>query len=148
MNAIDSKIARFVERPILGPVMFGLVFGGIPNGVVLSSFFDAITTNFEPSMLLLSMLAIPVTAVGARLGVRGDWKDVLRKAFFTSFASCVPIPTIIYTFKIWRLGFEVFDLRNFPFFITFLVFWSVAVAIVGWLVALQFSQRQNRRLHP
>jgi hypothetical protein len=144
MNSVFRRVALIGRRPLAGPILFGLVFGGIPNGLVIGLFGKRVTVEFEGILLLLSLFAVPVTVISAVLSVNADWKDLLHRAFFTSLASCVPIPTIVISFLLWNWGYEVFDLHNCPFFVTIFVMWSGVVTLIGWLVALRFSLVQRR----
>lgn len=125
------------RRPLLGPLLFGLVLGGVPYGVVLVVFGNRVLSSLNSlTGLLLSLFAILVAASSAALGASSDWKEVLGRTFLTSISACIPIPAIVYSVLLWKWGDEVFDIHNLPFFLILLAMWSGAATIIGLLVAL------------
>lgn len=138
-----QRALSIMQRPFPGPLLFGLVFGGIPFGIVL--FHWGLTDKggdlfFEQ----LTPIAVFVAALGAILTTDSSPARLFWRAFFTSFGACVPVPTLTWAVLLWRVGTEILDLRNLPFATILFVLWMVGVTVLGWLLALSFAFLKNR----
>jgi hypothetical protein len=129
-----SRMLGVVRCPVLGPLLLGVVFGGIPSGIVLGFLgLDALS----PKLLAwLSPFAIVLVALSANLSVNRGLYRILWRAFLTSLSICVPVPTIVWTALAWNSGYQVFDPRNFPLIVAVFVICAVMITIPSWVLAL------------
>jgi hypothetical protein len=116
--------------------MFGVLFGGIPFGIVLT-----ISGTPERATLYewLSPFTIIVAALSANLGINRGLFHILWRAFCTCFAIWVPIPAIVWTALARHEGLELSDPRNLPFNILILVAFAVMTTVPSWVLALVFE---------
>lgn len=142
-SVIFEHILALVRWPSLGPLLIGLLFGGIPFGMFLvhlgltGSWGDQFFSWLTPSAVFIAGLA-------ASLPVNGGPVRLLWRAFLASLSACVPVPTIAWAVLAWRSGFEILDLRNLPYAVTLFVLWMLAVTVLGWLLALTYALLKNR----
>jgi len=133
-----------VQRPLLGPLLCGVVLGGVPVGTVFSIFgmylLGSTSTTSDCIRWALAIFAVPVAFVGAILGARNAWNQLLGRAILTSLAMCIPIPATVYLILLSKWGDEVFDPHNFPLFVILLLMWWFGAAISGWVLALTYSK--------
>jgi hypothetical protein len=132
-----------VRRPLVGPVLWGLVVGGIPFGIFLC-YLGFTETWAQQFFERLTPIAIVVAALGAVLSASRRPAHLLGRAFVTSLSACIPVPTITWLVILWRSGTEILDLRNLPLAIIGFVLWTVVVTVLGWLLALAVTFFKNR----
>jgi hypothetical protein len=141
-----SRMLGVLRRPLLGPLLFGLVFAGIPFGIMFNFLGDTvISANLFGRILDLTPAAIVVATLSAVLDVNSAWQHILWRASFTSFAACVPVPTTVCTELALHSGHKAFSANNLPILIILFVVWAVAVTIPSWLFALGYALLKNRR---
>src|ERR1022692_4606854 len=85
-----------MRRPMMGPISFGLLFGGIPLALIFSGLAGRV---ISPELLRYLVLATPVsvlvTTVATALGAGSVSKRLLLcRAFSGSLAACVPLPIL------------------------------------------------------
>ena len=137
-----------VRRPFLGPLLFGCIVGGIPLAILFNRLtFRNVASSELSDSLELFPVAILVTTVGALLGRDVTWKHMLRRAFFTSVGCWIPLPATVYVIVAQRLGYELFDFRNFPAAIVGLIILATMLTLPCWLLALGFGFLKNRHSH-
>jgi hypothetical protein len=138
-----SQVLGVLRRPLLGPLLFGMMFGGIPFAILLS--FRGIAAMSTNLYAWLSPAAIVLAALSAELSMNRTSHQVLWRAFLTSFAICVPVQAIVWPLLAWHLGYEVFDPRNFPFNVSIFVLWAIAITIPSWLLVLGYGYLKSVR---
>jgi hypothetical protein len=143
MTTVDNsnreipKKMSVLRRSFLGPLSFGIIFGGIPFGVLLGILgLGALSSKL---VLWLAPVAVILGALGANLSVNRGWFSILWRAFLTSFSVCVPVPILVWTLLAWRAGYEVFDTRNFPMVLMIFVMFAVVITVPSWVLALVFE---------
>jgi hypothetical protein len=132
-----------LRRQFVGPVLFGLLSGGVPFGIVLFHLGPAAGWGdhfFAP----LTPVAVFVAAMGAITIGNDNAARLLARAFLTSISACIPIPLLVWTVLAWRGGFEILDIRNLPFAATLFVLWALGATLFGWLLALALVFLKNR----
>jgi len=136
------------RRPFVGPLIFGLSFGGIPIGLVFSRLGGAVVSPEVLRLMIdLSPVAALVTIIGALLGGDNGWKNLLRRVFLTSLACCVPVPTIVCGRLMWHWGYEVLGANNLHVFVLIFIGWATALTAPCWLLALGYTFLKNRDTH-
>lgn len=140
------KIRLFLGRPVAGPFVIGLIFGGVPFGISLCYYVGLTDKWGDPFFGHLTPVAVLVAALGTILSVSGRPARLLWRAFLTSLGACIPVPIVTWTALAWRSGFEILDIRNLPFIATILVLWALAVTVCGWLLALAIMFLKNRHI--
>lgn len=125
-----------MRRPMMGPISFGLLFGGIPLALIFSGLAGRV---ISPELLRYLVLATPVsvlvTTVATALGAGSVSKRLLLcRAFSGSLAACVPLPILTCLFMVWRWGYPVSE--NLFTLILFFLLWAIAVGALGWLLTL------------
>lgn len=142
-NVIFGRTLSILRRPSLGPLIFGLLVGGIPFGILL--FHLGLTDSWGDQFFdWLAPVAVLIAALGAILPVNGSPARLLCRAFLASLSACVPMPTITWAVLAWRSGFEILDLRNLPYALILFALWTLAVTVLGWLLALTYAFLKNR----
>jgi hypothetical protein len=142
-HGLLPRMLGVLRRPLLGPLLFGIAFWGIPFSIMLSlRGIAAMSTNLYA---WLTPAAVILAALGTDLSVNRTMHHTLWRAFLTSFAMCVPVQAIVWPALAWHLGYEVFDPRNFLFNISLFVVWAIAITIPSWLLALVYEYLKNRR---
>jgi membrane protease YdiL (CAAX protease family) len=143
-RGLHSRMLGILRRPFLGPVLFGLLYGGIPCGIIFGFLGgDVYTVALLRFAIGLTPLAIVVSTLSPTLGVNRKWQHILWRVSLTSFATCVPVPAIVCTELARRWGPWV--VNDIPGMITFLSLWTIAVIIPSWLLAFGYALLKNRR---
>lgn len=139
------ELRVFLRRRFTGPLLLGLVIGGLPIGVVFSRLTGRpISTEILRFIVDLTPIAISVAVLGAIL-TRGDsWRSLWRGAFVASLAACVPLPTLACT-VLTRLNLGTFALENVPLLVFLFALWATAVAIPSWLLAATYTVFRRHR---
>jgi hypothetical protein len=132
-----------LRRQFMGPVLFGLLFGGLPFGILLFHLGPADTWG-DHFFVPLTPVAVFVAAMGAITIGNDNSARLLARAFLTSVSACIPVPVLVWTALAWRARFEILDIRNLPYTATLFVLWSLGVAVLGWLLALALVFLKNR----
>jgi len=143
-----NQTLNLLRRPLLGPLLLGLILGGVPLGVMLGKWFDRImTSSSDGKVAMLLLFSISVATLGAILGGSNQWKTLFKRAFLISLAMCFPIPLAVDFILLWKIGYDIFDLRNFPFHVALCAVWSVEATVAGWLLALGFTLYRGRHIN-
>jgi membrane protease YdiL (CAAX protease family) len=143
-RGLHSRMLGVLRRPLLGPVLFGLVYGGIPCGIIFGLLgSDVYTVVFLRFTIGLTPLAVVVSTLSPTLSVNRTWQHILLRVSLTSFATCVPVPAIVCTELARRWGEWV--VKDIPRMIAFFGLWAVAVTIPSWLLAFGYAHMKNRR---
>lgn len=141
-----GKYLAVLRRPYFGPILIGLVFGGIPSGVILGRLgIYVVTPELFRLIFFLSPLAFLVSTIAAMLGARDDRRGLFIRAFLASFSCCVPLPISVCTYLLWRSGYEPFAAGNFPALILMLGAWGTVVTVSSWLLALGLNLLRKLR---
>lgn len=131
---------------IVGPVLLGLVLGGIPLGFGFYSLGGGRVISAELLRLTvyLSPIAFFVAILGAISGDTTKSKDLLGRACLTSLAACVPIPAWISLSAASHFGYDAYSAKNFlPLFIFFLA-WAIVSTTCAWLLSLSYVFLRKR----
>ena len=132
-----SEKLSVLRHSVLGPLLFGMIFGGIPFGILLGILgLGALSTKL---LEWLSAIAIILAAVSANLSVSRSLYRILSRAFLTSLGICVPLPTIVWTVLALHAGYEISDPRNFAFIVALFFSCAVMITIPSWALALVFE---------
>jgi hypothetical protein len=126
-------------------MIIGVLAGGVPSGVAL------LHLGLERSELFFNLfvpLAIFISAIGAVLNANGRRAQLLSRAFLASLSACIPLPIAIWTFLLWRGGYEILDLHNLPLAVVLFVISTLVATLLGWLLALAFTFLRNRYSRP
>ena len=91
----------------------------------------------------LTPVAIIVAALGAIL-TNPSPDILLGRVFLVSLSACFLVPMLIYLALAVHGGFEVLDLRNLPFAAILLGLWTLAVTILGCLLAVALTFLGNQ----
>jgi hypothetical protein len=141
-----ARILRVLRRPLLGPLLFGIVLGGIPIGGMFFRWgVDRIAVNLDGLLYRLTPVAAVLSAWSAELSSNKSWQRLLWRAFVSSIAVCVPVPVLVWSLMAWHLGYEVFDARNFPFVFFILTTWALMITGPSWLLSLGYANSKDRR---
>jgi len=139
----SGRVLALVPWPSLAPLLIGLLFGGIPFGMFLVHL--GLTDSWGYQFFgWLTPFAVFIAALSAILPVNGNPARLLWRAFLASLSACVPVPTITWAVLGRRSGFEIFDPRNLPYAAILFVLWTLAVTVLGWLLALSCTLLRNR----
>jgi membrane protease YdiL (CAAX protease family) len=139
-----SRMLGILRRPLLGPVLFGLLYGGLPCGIIFSLLGREVYTFAHVRFTIaLTPLAIVVSTLSPTLGVNRKWQHILWRVSLTSFATCVPVPAIVCT--AFALHWGIWVVEDIPRMITFFGLWAIAVIIPSWLLAFGYALLKNRR---
>jgi len=140
------RMLGVLRRPLLGPLLFGLVFAGIPFGIAFNLLGGTvISANLFGRILDLTPAAIVVTTLSAVVDVSSGWPHILWRASFTSLATCVPLPTIVCTALALHSGYKALSTDYLLTLIILFVVCAMAVTIPSWLLALGYAHFKNRR---
>lgn len=137
---------RVFRFQILGPVLLGLVFGGIPLGFGFHRLGGGrvISPELLRFIVDLSPIAFFVAILGAVSGDTTKSKDLLGRACLTSLTACVPIPTWICSSTASHFGYDAYSAENFlPLIIVFLA-WAIVSTTCAWLLSLSYVSLRKR----
>jgi hypothetical protein len=144
-TGILGQALTVVQRPFMGPFLFGLLVGGVPFGIwlfhlgLVDSWGDQFFNRLTP-------IAVLIAALGATLTANVRPAHLLWRAFLTSISACIPVPIVIWLALALRSGFEILDFWNMPYAATLFTLWALVVTIFAWLVALGFTFLKSRYL--
>lgn len=140
-----ERVSAILQRPVLGPLLFGLVFGGGPAAVMFG-ILDSVSAWIGYCMLMLTPIAVVVSTIGAVQSVNKRWKSLLLRSLLTSAAACIPIPTIAGGVLVWRLGHSRASIAD-DLAVSVYIFsiWAMAVTVMSWPLALIYVRFQNWR---
>jgi hypothetical protein len=144
-RSLLQMISAVLRRPLAGPLLFGLVFGGGPFAVMFGLLDGAAAGYILYCMLVLMPIAIIVTSIGAVQTANKGWRSLLVRSFLTSAAACIPTPTVVWDVLDWRWGLGAFSAKDLAAAVYIFSLWAVAVALVSWPLALMYVRLQNRR---
>ena len=132
-----SRVLAVLRRPLVGPMLLGIVLGGVPFGAMFSLLGDAVmSASLFGRMLELTPIAVVLSLLSTWLGLDKGLYRVFWRAFYTSFAACLPIPAIVCAKLALHWGYNVFSAEYLPPFIGFFFGWATVVALVSWFLAL------------
>ena len=141
-----QRAQLFFARPVAGPLMFGLIFGGVPFGIAFVSLGgDVVSPNLLARTLELTPLAIILASVGAMYGADPSIGKVFKRTLITSVGECIPFPTMACGAAAWYAGFAVLSPENLPVLIYLLFLWAAVVTLAGFCVASLFYLLKARR---
>jgi hypothetical protein len=139
------KTFRVIQRPVIGPLLFGMVFGGIPFALVFARLDGNVASpEFVRFALDLTPAAVLVATLGAVLTSRKGWGHLLLRSFLTSLAACIPTPTVVCEVLDWRprgIPLMAGELAAFVFVFSI---WTIAVTVISWPLALTCAFFQRR----
>lgn len=135
-----SRMLGILRRPLLGPLLFGMAFGGVPFGIVL-------TISGVPETLRLyewlSPFTIVLAALSANLSVDRGLYRILGRAFCTSIAIWVPVPALVWTALARHEGLDLSDPRNLSYNISLLFMFGMMITIPSWVLSLVLEHQEN-----
>jgi len=137
-----SQMPGSLRRPLTGPLLFGIIFGGIPIGIALVIW--GIPDKSVSLYFWLLPVAIIVAALSANLSPNRGLYHTLWRAVCTSFSIWIPIPGIVWTLLAWRMGLELSYPANFPLNMFIFVFFAVTTTIPSWILALVLENLKTR----
>ena len=140
-----ERISAILQRPVLGPLLFGLVFGGGPAAVMFG-ILDSVSAWIGYCMLMVTPVAVVVSTIGAVQSANKRWKNLLLRSLLTSAATCIPTPTIVLDVLVWRLGYSRASIAD-DLAVSVYIFsiWAMAVTVMSWPLALIYVRFQNWR---
>jgi hypothetical protein len=134
----SAGILTVLRRPSVGPLLIGLLVGGIPSGFLLAAL--GISGRWDDIFFRwLTPVAIFVSVLGAVLPQKSSPARLLCQSLITSFSACFAIPTIVWTVLAWREGLEILYVANLPYIAILFTLWSLVVAVMSWLIAMVFT---------
>lgn len=143
-NVILERTLRLLRQPVVGPLTIGTLAGGIPSGLLL--FHLGLSDTWGDRFFVsLTPVVVLVAAIGAIMVASSGPARLLGRALLTSLSACIPAPTIVWTILASRSRFEMLDPRNLPYAAVLFVLWALAVALLGWLLALAFVFLSHRK---
>jgi hypothetical protein len=142
-NGVASRTLAVLRRPFAGPILFGLLAGGIPIGMFLAHVFPSDDWSV-PFIDWMTPFAVIVAFLGAILTVSRTPGRLLWRAFLTSLSACVPVPIFTYSTLAQRNGWDLYDPHNLPLVEIIFPLWALVVAVIGWLLAWAFTYVKNR----
>jgi ascorbate-specific PTS system EIIC-type component UlaA len=129
-----GRALGLLRRPIEGPLLLGLIFGGLPFAAVFDRLGGrVVSAELLRFVLLLTPIAILVAAVGALVAAEHGWKGVMVGGFLTSLWACVPLPVIVCLVLAHRYGYDG-SAGDFAVLVILFVLWALAVAVSSWLL--------------
>ena len=141
-----QMISAVLRRPLVGPLLFGLVFAGAPSAVMFGTLGDEVmTARVAYCMLVLTPIAVVVATIGAVWSTNRGWRNLLLRSFVVSASACIPIPTILWDVAAWRQGYDVFTLKDLLITLYALSIWAIVVTLISWPLALAYVRIQNWR---
>jgi hypothetical protein len=150
MAASDSKPRSSAEisvlqRSTLGPILIGLIVGGVPLAIAFSRLGGRlVSAEFLRFALYLTPIPIIVTAIGTIWATNRGWRELLRRALLTSLSACIPLPLTVSCVLMWRFEYDLFSWSGPPVLLAVLLVWSLVVTLLSWLLALAFSANRAR----
>ncbi len=137
-------IVRIFRRPVIGSISFGVIFGGVPIGYVLSMLGKNVNSpEYLGYTLYMTPVAILVVAAGTVLLGPAQWRRRVMSALLVSLGAWVPIPLAVMTTLDVRWG-NGFRPADFFFLLIFYMVWGVVVATPGWVLALIWARSRSR----
>lgn len=144
-----GRVRLFLERRVAGPFILGLIFGGVPFGIVFAMLGgDVVSPNLLARGLELTPLAIIVAAVGAAGGSNVSLVRLFERTLIVSIGECIPLPILACAAAMWHAGYQVFLPENLPVLVFLLSLWAVAVTLVSFCIASLFYLVKARRSTP
>jgi hypothetical protein len=140
-----KPMTEILRRAIIGPLLLGLVFGGIPASVALVSLGRNIfSAELLRYVLLLSPLVLIVVILGALTARRNKLRDLFRGALLASLAACVPLPiSVCFGLALWW-GYDSFSQKNILTLFEIFTLWAAMLTLSAWsLAALSLGLKRS-----
>jgi hypothetical protein len=136
-----------LQRPVAGPLVFGLLFGGLPIGSFLWFRFDDLGRSGASSspFVFFTVIGVLVAALSALTGANRLGKTLLRRSFLATLAAFLPIPIAVWAIRLVNESAEVWYPVNLPFMMIILTFWALTTAVPGCIIAEGYVYLRNQR---
>src|ERR1700721_2661068 len=97
-----GKMPTILQRPVVGPLLFGLLFVGLPIGSFLWFRFDDLGCSGSSSspLAVFTVLGVLVAVLSALTGANWLGKTLLRRSFLATLAAFLPIPIAIWAIRL------------------------------------------------
>lgn len=145
MDRLNHRYAkRAVEalrKPILGPIIFGLVLIGLPVGFGFRGLGGSVASpNLPGTAAHLTPAAIILVAVQGIAFGGLSWRRLLRSSFLTSFAACVPVPFAVCTILDWPFDhWDVFNPGLLSLLLVVFSFWAIFAGASSFVLVSIFN---------
>jgi hypothetical protein len=140
-SVILKRALSFVRRPILGPLVFGLLVEGVPVGIFLYRAEAVQPGNGNLFAYWFISISVLVASTSAILSADSRPARMLWRSFLSILPACFLAPVLTFAFLLRGSGFE-FALQYLAIIFAGI---TLFVAVVGWLLALAFRFLWNRR---
>ena len=150
MHRLTHRYAQWVvealRKPVLGPIIFGVVLAGIPIGFGFRGLAgDVASPNLPGVMAHLTPAAIILVAVQGIVFGGLSWRRLLRSSFLTSFAACVPVPWAVCMIVEWPLDRWSIFLPGFSAVLLVLFsVWAIFIGASSFVLAAAFNFFKRR----
>lgn len=144
-----KRVVEALRKPVLGPIIFGLAFAGIPigfgfrgrGGDVISPSLLGVMAHLTPAAIIL--VAVQGIAFGGL-----SWRRLLRSSFLTSFAACVPVPWAVCMIVDWPFDrWDILGPRISIGLLEFLSDWAIFIGASSFVLASAFNCFRRRWAH-
>jgi len=140
-NVVLKRALSVVRRPILGPLLFGLLFEGVPVGIFLYRADPVQPGNGNLFAYWFISISVLVASTSAILSADSRPARMLWRSFLSILPACFLAPVLTFAFLLRGSGFE-FALPHLAIIFAGI---TLFVAVAGWLLAVAFSFVRNRR---
>ena len=139
-----QRLAGVYKKPILGPILIGLFFGGAPYAFV-TGFYWEMLGNPGQILLLLFPLFLAVSVIGGISGKDQNWRALLFRVLLTSGSASLFLPTAVCAFLLWEPESPQSMADSLPVFIYVFAIWSLVVTAISWALALIYVRFRHSR---
>jgi hypothetical protein len=145
---LAGRMPTILQRPLLGPLLFGLIFGGLPIGAFLWFRFDYLARSASSSsspFVFFTVIGVLVATLSALTGANRPGKNLFYRSFLATLAAFLPIPIAVWAIRLANESAEVWFPANLPFMIMLLTFWALTTPVLGCIIAEVYVYLRNQR---
>lgn len=141
-----KRVLEALRKPVLGPIIFGVVLAGFPIGFGFRDLVgDVNSPNLAGVIAHLTPAAIILVAVQGIAFGGLSWRGLLRSSFLTSFATCVPFPWAVCMIVEWPLEHWYILRAGFSVGLFVLLFvWGIFIGASSFVLASAFNFFRRR----
>ena len=145
-----KRVVETLRKPVLGPIIFGLVFVGLPVGFGFRGLVGDVTSPDLAGVIVhLTPAAVVLVAVQGIAFGGLSWRRFLRNSFLTSFAACVPAPWAMCMIVEWPLErWDILSVRFFGELLVILSIWAIFVGASSFVLVSAVSFFRRRWTNP